>query len=120
MGPETHLRMPLTDHAHVVERLAPRAFADASDVVRRVREVKSEAEIDKIRTACGTADAAYARVPAIAGASRTLADIFRGFRIALLEEGADWVSYLAGAAGPDGYGDVISPATTDHSSQETC
>ena len=27
-----------------------------------------------------------------------------------LEEGADWVPYLAGGAGPDGYADVISPA----------
>jgi Xaa-Pro aminopeptidase len=30
--------------------------------------------------------------------------------MALLEAGADWVSYLAGGAGPDGYADVISPA----------
>ena len=35
---------------------------------------------------------------------------FRAFQVALLEEGADWVSYVAGAAGPDGYTDVISPA----------
>lgn len=109
-GPETHLRMPLSDHARVAERLAPRAFVDATEVVRRVREVKSEAEIDRIRAACGAADAAFARVPEIAGAGRTLAQVFRGFQIALLEEGADWVSYVAGGAGPDGYGDVISPA----------
>ena len=29
----------------------------------------------------------------------------------MLEEGADWVPYLAGAAGQAGYDDVISPAT---------
>ena len=29
-----------------------------------------------------------------------------------LDEGADWVAYLAGGAGPGGYGDVISPATS--------
>ncbi len=28
-----------------------------------------------------------------------------------LDEGADWVPYLAGASAPGGYGDVISPAT---------
>jgi Xaa-Pro aminopeptidase len=28
-----------------------------------------------------------------------------------LDEGADWVPYLAGGAAPGGYGDVISPAT---------
>ncbi|RDC71224.1 aminopeptidase P family protein [Rhodovulum sp. 12E13] len=110
MGPETHLRMPLADHAQVVEALAPRAFADATDVVRRVREVKSDAEIERIRAACGVADRAFGRMPDIAGAGRTLADVFRRFQGALLEEGADWVAYVAGGAGPDGYADVISPA----------
>lgn len=110
MGPETHLRMPLADHARVAKRLAPRAFADATGVVRRVREVKSEAEIDRIRAACTVADSAFARVHAFAGAGRTLAQVFRAFQIALLEERADWVAYVAGAAGPQGYRDVISPA----------
>ena len=39
-----------------------------------------------------------------------LARVFRDFQVALLQEGADWVSYVAGGAGPGGYGDVISPA----------
>ncbi|RSK35101.1 aminopeptidase P family protein [Rhodovulum iodosum] len=110
MGPETHLRMPLADHARVGQRIAPRRFADATAVVHRVREVKSEAEIDKIRAACGVADRAFDRVPDFARAGRPLAEVFRDFQIALLQEGADWVSYVAGGAGPSGYGDVISPA----------
>ena len=68
------------------------------------------AEIEKIRATCGIADRAFARVPEFAGAGRPLAEVFRDFQIALLEEGADWVSYVAGGAGPGGYGDVISPA----------
>jgi len=39
-----------------------------------------------------------------------LARVFRDFQRLLLQEGADWVAYLAGGAGPGGYGDVISPA----------
>ena len=39
--------------------------------------------------------------------------MFRGFQALLLQEGADWVSYVAGAAGPGGYADVISPASPD-------
>ncbi|MEL7012062.1 MAG: M24 family metallopeptidase, partial [Pseudomonadota bacterium] len=39
-----------------------------------------------------------------------LSDVFRGFQRLLLEEGADWVPYLAGGMGPLGYRDVISPA----------
>jgi len=113
MGLETHLRMPLQDFEAVRARLAPRRFVDATACVQRVREVKSEAEIGKIRVACTIAARAFARVPEYASAGRRLADVFRDFQIVLLSEGADWVSYVAGGAGPDGYGDVISPAGPD-------
>ena len=111
MGLETHLRMPMADFAQVTALIAPRRFTDATAVVQRVREIKSQAEIDKILTTCGIADRAFARVPAFAQIGRPLDQVFRDFQIALLEEGADWVSYVAGGAGQGGYGDVISPAT---------
>ena len=110
MGLETHLRMPLADFDRVARRIAPRRFVDATNTVQRVREIKSQAEVDAIRTTCGIADRAFARVPEFAHAGRALDRVFRDFQIALLQEGADWVSYVAGGAGPGGYGDVISPA----------
>lgn len=110
MGLETHLRMPLQDFEAVRARLAPRRFLDATACVQRVRQVKSEAEIAKIRATCAISARAFARVPEFTQAGRPLADVFRDFQIALLSEGADWVSYMAGGAGRDGYGDVISPA----------
>ncbi|MGB8621731.1 MAG: M24 family metallopeptidase, partial [Paracoccaceae bacterium] len=111
MGHETHLRMPLADFEVLKRTIAPRGFADATDVVRRVREVKSEAEIDKIRAACRIAGRAFDRVPEFAGPGVPLDQVFRAFQVACLQEGADWVPYLAGGSGPDGYADVISPAT---------
>ncbi|MEI4262167.1 M24 family metallopeptidase [Roseovarius sp. D0-M9] len=110
MGQETHLRMPLAGFETLAARLAPRSFVDATDCVHRVREIKSEAEITKIRETCAIAARAFDRVPEFAKAGQSLAEVFRSFQIALLAEGADWVSYVAGGAGPDGYGDVISPA----------
>lgn len=110
MGLETHLRMPLGDFARVRDRLAPRQMVDATASVQRVREIKSDAEVEKIRAACGVADRAFAAVPGFVRAGQPLADVFRDFQIALLEAGADWVSYVAGGAGAGGYGDVISPA----------
>lgn len=110
MGAETHLRMPLGDYQILCARLAPRRFTDATACVQRVREVKSPAEIAKIRNACAIAGRAFAQVPDFAQAGQSLAAVFRDFQIALLAQGADWVSYVAGGAGPDGYGDVISPA----------
>ena len=43
---------------------------------------------------------------------RRLMPFSGSFQILCLEEGADWVPYLAGGAGPHGYPDVISPAST--------
>ena len=113
MGPETHLRMPLADFERLRTAVAPLTFKDATAVVRRVREVKSAAEVAKIRAACRVADRAFVRLPEIAGPGVPLDVVFRGFQIACLDAGADRVAYLAGAAGPGGYADVISPATTE-------
>ena len=109
-GLETQIRMPVADYERVAELLGNRRVVDGTAVIQRVREIKSELEIDKIRDTCRIADAAFSRVPEFAATGVTLAEVFRRFQITLLEEGADWVSYVAGAAGPGGYGDVISPA----------
>ncbi len=110
MGLETQLRMPLADYAKLKTRLLPRAFVDATAIVQRVREVKSDAEVAKIRECCDLADRAFGQINAFAKAGAPLAEVFRSFQIELLAAGADWVSYVAGGAGQGGYGDVISPA----------
>ena len=110
MGLETHLRMPLGAYAEVTRRIAPRTVGDATDCVQRVREIKSDAEVEMIRETCAIAGRAFDRVPEVAREGAPLETVFRAFQVALLEEGADWVSYVAGGAGPAGYGDVISPA----------
>lgn len=111
MGPETHLRMPLADFERLRAAVAPRGFADATAVVRRVREVKSAAEVALIRAACRIADRAFTRLPEMAGEGVPLDAVFRRFQVACLEAGADAVPYLAGGAGAGGYADVISPAS---------
>ncbi|KUF10446.1 M24 family metallopeptidase [Pseudoponticoccus marisrubri] len=110
MGLETHLRAPLGTYHAVRDALAPRRFVDATATVQRVREIKSEPEVALIREACAIAGRAIDRVPDIAGPGTPLDAVFRAFQSALLEEGAEWVSYVAGGAGPEGYADVISPA----------
>lgn len=107
---ETHLRMPLADFARV-QAASGLAFGDDRGIVAELRAVKSAAEIGKIAESCDVAARAFARVGEIAAPGVALAQVFRDFQRLLLEEGADWVPYLAGGAGPDGYADVISPAT---------
>ncbi|MBD3679981.1 MAG: aminopeptidase P family protein [Rhodobacteraceae bacterium] len=110
-GHETHLRMPLADWGRLQNALGSRQMTSDAGILRRLRLVKSQAEIDKIRAACAVADRAFTRVPEIAAPREPLERVFRRFQALCLEEGADWVGYLAGGAGPGGYGDVISPAS---------
>ncbi|WP_281178068.1 M24 family metallopeptidase [Aestuariivita boseongensis] len=106
-GHETHMRLPLSDLDRV--RNAVTLVSDGG-LMRALRLVKSAPEIAKIRAACAIADRAFARVPEIARAAVGLDQVFRRFQMLCLDEGADWVPYLAGAAEAGGYADVISPA----------
>ena len=108
-GLQSHLRMPLDDFGRLNATLPKPIGADAG-ILRSLRLVKSDAEIEKIKTACHIATRAFERVPEIARVGQPLAAVFRDFQRLCLEEGADWVPYLAGAAAQGGYGDVISPA----------
>ncbi len=110
-GHETHLRMPLADLERLQGQLGTRALKGDYGILRQLRMVKSEAEVAKIETACSIAGRAFARVPEIAGEGVPLDEVFRRFQMLCLEEGADWVPYLAGGAEQGGYADVISPAS---------
>lgn len=108
---ESSLRMPLAGFRRLEQILAPRAITCDCGITRQLRLVKSGAELAKIRTATAIADRAFNRLPEVAQAGVPLAQVFRDFQRLCLEEGADYVPYLAGGAGHGGYGDVISPAT---------
>jgi Xaa-Pro dipeptidase len=108
MGQEASLRMPPGDFDRLKQVLNAE-FCDATPLVRGLRMVKSEAEIAIIRRICATGGAAFAEAGALFHQGQPLSEVFRAFRIELLRQGADDVPYLVGAAGPGGYGDVISP-----------
>lgn len=111
MGHETHLRMPLNDFAHLKQILGNYKFVDAHPILSSLQMIKSDEEIAKIRYACGISDRSFARVGEISAVGEPLGDVFRNFQRLLLEEGADWVPYLAGGAGQGGYRDVILPTS---------
>ncbi len=108
---ESHVHMPLADLRRLETGLSSRRLVSDAAITRQMRLVKSEAEIDKIRHAAAIATRAFDRVPQSIGAGMPLSHVFRRFQMLCLEEGADWVPYLAGAADHSGYADVISPAT---------
>lgn len=107
-GQGTHLRMPLADFGRL--QAVGIDFGDDDGIVAGLRAMKSEAEIAKIAHICAVAGRAFDRMGEVAGAGVPMEEVFRGFQGLLLDEGADWVPYVAGGAGPLGYSDVISPA----------
>lgn len=109
-GPETHLRLPLLAWSRLPELIGARRLTDDGGVMRACRAVKSEREIAKIRAACAIAGRAFARIGGEVRVGDPLERIFRRYQALCLEEGADWIAYLAGGAGPGGCEDVISPA----------
>lgn len=108
-GHETHLRMPLGDFERLVAALPGLRVADCTDLIRRLRMVKSEAEIAKIAHVCAIGSRTFAGLPELAHEGQPLEELFRAFRIAALRQGADDVPYLVGGADRGGYHDVISP-----------
>jgi len=109
MGPETSLRMAQNDFLALKADLPGNDFVDCTDIVRGLRMVKSDAEIEKIAYVCGTVSGVFERLPEFVSTGMADIDIFRAFKIECLKAGVDDVSYLVGAAGPGGYGDIISP-----------
>ncbi len=106
MGNETHLRMPLVDFAKLKEMIYPHTFTDATEIIKSLRSVKSEAEINKISKICEIVSNGFASLPDLLNVGMTEREAFKAFRLKLLELGADEVPYLVGATG-SGFSDII-------------
>ena len=106
MGNETHLRMPLVDFTKLKEMIHPHTFTDATEIIKSLRSVKSEAEINKISKICEIVSNGFASLPDLLNVGMTEREAFKAFRLKLLELGADEVPYLVGATG-SGFSDII-------------
>lgn len=108
-GRESSLRMALNDFESLQSRLPRHQIADVTPMVQGLRQIKSDAEIAKIAAACQAAGKAFEELPSLVKRGDTEREIFRQFKLACLNNGVDDVSYLVGAAGANGYEDIISP-----------
>jgi len=116
-GPETLLRMPLSDYEKLLQLTPTLRYTDISNLIQSQRQVKSASEIDKIRHAATAASMAFSQLPDKLNTGMTERDIFRRFMHLCLDAGADDVSYLVGAVRAGGYDDIIAPAG-DHVSAD--
>jgi Xaa-Pro aminopeptidase len=92
--PALHL-LPLADVLGVVPVLA-------TDVLRRLRMIKDEAEIDALRKAGAAIDRVHARVPDFLVPGRTEADVAADIAEAIVAEGHSEVAFIIVGSGPHG------------------
>ncbi len=102
LGPEMVLRMPVADFLTVRERISPLEVVDATAVLRQLRGIKSEAEIEKIRHVCQLVSATFEELPGKLRRGDTEWQACRRMRLDVLERGADNSPYMMGCAGPGG------------------
>jgi Xaa-Pro aminopeptidase len=108
-GHESVIRMPLNDLESLRTQLPGMRWMNCTPLIRELRMEKSPAEVAKIRHICQIASDTFDQASDLFEIGQPLDSVFRAFKIAMLQNGADDVPYLVGGAGQGGYSDVISP-----------
>jgi len=111
LGAETHLRMPAANFAVLQARLSSHALVDVSPIMRELRSVKSEAEVDKVRFACEITAAGFDYLLESLHQGMTEREACKAMHLEMLRLGADSCPYLISASGPGGYDNIIMGPT---------
>lgn len=107
MGPESRIGMTLNDALQLLDALRPLEVADCSGLCRRLRIIKSDAEIARIEKACTIASDAFDKLPEMITPGSTEKQVANRFMAAMIAGGADKVPFMAMGAGPGGYETII-------------
>lgn len=110
LGIESHLRMPVNNYLKLVE-MVNKEFVDVSLMIHELREIKSEAEIAKLREVCRITNLGFSNVPNYARVGMTEREICKQLRIDMLKEGADECPYIIAGSGKNGYDSIIMGPT---------
>ena len=111
VGPETHLRMPATNYALLQQKLSQHSVVDVSLMIRDMRSVKSQVEIDKVRFACQVTAAGFEYLRQNLAIGMTERQACKAMHLEMLRLGADACPYLISASGQGGYDNIIMGPT---------
>ena len=109
MSSETSMRYPLQEFYRLQAALPAAQWIDATDCLRQVRQIKSAAEIEKLRHICQITSRAFADIPTHVHLGMSEIEVFRTFKQRCLFHGADDAAFVVGTADHGGYDDIISP-----------
>ncbi|MDP7620963.1 MAG: Xaa-Pro peptidase family protein [SAR324 cluster bacterium] len=111
MGMESHLRMSINDFQKLNSNLPDHAFVDASPLIWKLRMIKSENEISKIKKVISIASKAFDELPRNLQTGQSEIEICNMMKKTLLDLGADHTLYMSCASGPGGYDQIICDPT---------
>ena len=113
MGLESQLRMPFGDTIKVMNFCKENGLKikDSSPIIRELRMIKSENELDKLRLIGNMASQAFENLPDrisnLSNTTLTERTIVKEMQIELLKNGVDDIPYIIGKKGRIGYESVI-------------
>ncbi len=110
-GIESHLRMPATDFQQLTQTLSNIDIVDCSLLMLQLCNIKSAAEVEKIRYVCELTSDSFNALPEFARAGDSEREIVKAMRIDLLQRGADHTPYMVSASGANGYDNIIMGPT---------
>ncbi|MGY0399506.1 MAG: M24 family metallopeptidase [Ostreibacterium sp.] len=106
-GHESTLRMPLCDYNKLLSNLHAIQIKDATKILRYVRYIKSQAEIEKIKYICQVVSQGFEDLPSLLKIGETERSNCQRFKSHLLSLGVDDFPYLISGSGQGGYGSII-------------
>jgi Xaa-Pro aminopeptidase len=111
MGLESHLRMSINDFQKLNVNLSNHSFVDASPLIWKLRMIKSESEISKIKKIVSIASKVFDELPKHLQVGQSEIEICKIMKKTLLDHGADHTLYMSCASGPGGYDQIICDPT---------
>ena len=107
IGNESFLRMSIKDYQCLKEKVRAFSFIDGSQLLWKLRMIKSLEEISKLKFICKIASEAYEKLPEKIGINETERSVCSKLKIDLIERGADLVLFMASGLGKAGYDQIV-------------
>jgi len=107
IGREMALRMPVSDFMKLPALLAGMQIVDGSPAIWQMRMIKTDAEVERIRTACQIACDTYDAVPSLVSRGMTERDAIQAMRLDSTRRGIDAIPFMPGIAGTAGVSQIV-------------
>ncbi len=106
LGREMSLRMPVIDFMKLKHNLDSE-IVDASPAIWKMRMIKTEGEIQRIKYICSIVSEAYEEIPNKISIGDSERDAARKLKKEIYERGADTIPFLPAISGKDGVSQIV-------------